>query len=539
MEKTTQLISKITLTFCLLCTLSFAQGSKIAVYVSEQSGYSEDVKNALRVATVNVLVRGGKYEVVERSSVIDEELSRQASGAVDDDQMVAFGRQAGARYVCVSDITSLGSYHVSARYDSQGRMISQSYNVHPHQVSARIIDVETAQLVGLGVIDQDIQSGPAMSAAIIKAVEKMLETISDKRNPNLPKKAVYVQGGGRNNKSANALYTYTLEALFTRSRYNGDFVVVERSEAFTRQIDREHGKQRSGAVADGEISRMGKQYGIAEICIASIELVMGTYNINARLVNVERANVVNASKLRHLNERSESGSLNDLRTIAVQMVEDMIPRKITEAELEEERRIEAEREKMERTAWMAGFAIGGGVSLNMNEIEPNYYKSLGGQFIVNAEFYKQHLKFFRFGVNLDLGGVGIDRDAVRRTQPNVIIDSITTFNVKVNTSVRLYPANFLFLSGGAGWAWYNTWSNEPKPGSSSELDKVDVVSISTPIFPVGGGIVLGPGGNGIVIEVLYNIVPFQGRTAAYMSINAGFKGNIRITEEKKHVRQMI
>jgi len=542
MEKTMQIITKITLAFCLLCALSFAQMPKVAVYVSEQSGYSGDVKNALRVATMNVLVRGGKYEVVERSSVIDEELSRQASGAVDDDQMVAFGRQAGARYVCVSDITSLGSYHVPAQRDSQGKVISQSYNVHPHQVSARIIDVETAQLVGLGVIDQDIQSGPAMSVAITKAVEKMLETISDKMDPNLPKKAVYVQGGGRNNKSANALYTYTLEALFTRSRYNGDFVVVERSEAFTRQIDREHGKQRSGSVADGEISRMGKQYGIAEICIASIELVMGTYNINARLVNVERASVVNASELRHLGERSEAGSLNNLRNTAVQMVEDMIPRKITEAELEEDRQREAESEEIMRTAWMTGIAIGGGVSLKMNEVEPNYYKSLGGQFIINAEFYKQHLKFFRFGVNADLGGVGINRDEVRKTLPNVITDSITTFNAKVNASVKLYPVNFLFLSGGAGWAWYNTWSKEPKPGSSSrnlELDDVDVVKISTPVFPVGGGIVLGPGGNGVVIEVLYNIVPFQGRTAAYISINAGFKGNIRMTEEKKHVRRMI
>jgi len=546
MEKTAQAITKTALALCLLCTLSFAQRPKVSVYVSEQSGYSSDVKNALRVATMNVLVRDGKYEVVERSSVIDEELSKQASGAVDDDQMVAFGRQAGARYVCVSDITDLGSYRVPALYSSEGKMIRQSYSVHPHQVSARLIDVETAQLVGLGVIDQDIQSGPAMSAAIAKAVEKMLETMPSQMDSNLPKKAVYVQGGRRNNHSANALYTYTLEALFTRSKYNGDFVVVERSEAFTKQIDREHGKQRSGSVADNEISRMGKQYGISEICIASIEPVMGTYNINARLVNVERASVINASKLRHLKEGSAEGRLNELRTIAIQMVEDMIPRELSVEEQQEEERRKAEIEETSRTAWMTGVILflGGGAYLNMNDIDPNYFKSSSGQWNpLNVEFYKRNLKFLRFGLNLDLGGVPIDKDAVRRLQPNVLTkDSVMgTIHAKINAFARLYPANFLFLSGGIGWDYYSVWSKGTKSGSN-DLKDVDVVSISTPVFPVGGGICIctsaDKDGGGFVIEGLYNIVPFNGRTAAYISINAGLKLYLRITEEKKYVQEI-
>jgi len=549
MEKTSRVITKTTLALCLLCTFLFAQSPKVAVYVSEQSGYSEEVKNALRVATMNVLVRGGKYEIVERSSVIDEELSKQTSGAVDDDQMVALGRQAGAKYVCVSDITDLGSYQVPARYDSQGRVISQSYTVYPHQVSARIIDVETAQLVGLGVIDYNIQNGQDMSSAITKAVEKMLETISSQTDPSLPKKAVYVQGGGRNNQRANALYTYTLEALFTRSRYNGDFVMVERSDAFTRQIDREQGKQHSGSIADGEISRMGKQYGISEICIASIESVMGTYNINARLVNVERASVVNASQLRHFKEGSiytytMDGRVvqreNVLRNIAIDMVEDMIPRKITAAELEEEKQMEAEREEKIRTGWNTGGSVGGGVSLNMDNMDPNYFKSMGGQFNLSFEFFKRNVDFFRFGLNLDVGGIGVDRDAIRRNRPDLLREDSSeaaTFFAKINTFIRLYPANFLFLSGGAGWGFYDIWSAEPKPGSDKP-ENVTVTSISTPIFPVGGGIFFGNDMQGFVIEGLYNIVPFKGRTAAYYTINVGFKRYIR-PEPTKQARKKI
>ncbi|MDR2583430.1 MAG: hypothetical protein LBC75_08125 [Fibromonadaceae bacterium] len=540
MEKTTLAITKTTLTLCLLCALSFAQIPKVAVYVSEQSGYSNEVKNALKVATMNVLVRGGKYEVVERSSVIDEELSKQNSGDVDDDQMVALGRQAGAKYVCVSDITDLGSYYVPAKYDSQGRMIRQSYSRHPHQVSARIIDVETAQLVGLGVVTEDVNDGPSMSAAITKALEKMMETISVQTNPGLPKKAVYVQGSWRNNQSANALYTYTLEALFTRSRYNGDFVVVERSEAFTRQIDRELGKQHSGSVADSEISRMGKQYGIAEICIASIESVMGTYNINARLVNVEKSSVTNASKLRHLKEGSAEARL-ELRNIAIDMVEDMIPRKITAAELEEEQRIEAKKAEEKRTAPIIGFGVGGGVSLNMNDIDPDYFKSLGGQFNLYLELSRQDIKFFRYGLNLDLGGLSVNRDEVRKNKPGVLTNdsNMTTGVTKINAFVSLYPADFLYLSGGAGWGFFSISSKEPKLGSD-KLKEVDVSKISAPIFPIGGGIVLGSEEIGVafVLEALYNIIPFKGRTAAYMSYN--LRGIVygRQVEEKK-VREKI
>jgi len=529
------------LAFCFFCPMSFAQTPKVAVYVSEQSGYSNDVKSALNAATVNVLARSGKYEVVERSGVIAAELRRQYSGAVDDDQMIALGRQAGAKYVCVSDVTDLGKYHVPAQRDSQGKVIREGYNVHPHQVSARIIDVETAQLVGLGVIDQDIQNGAAMSAAIANAVVKMLETMSDKMPPILTKRAVYVQGGGRRDQSANALYTYTLEALFTRSRYNGDFVVVERSEAFTRQIDREQIKQRSGSVADDEISRLGRQYGIQEILIASIEPVMGTYNISARLVNVERASVVNASKLRHLkNENSRAGNLMHLRNIAVQTVEDMIPRRLTEAEIEEDMRRKAQREKVTRTAWMTGATVlvGGGVSWDMNDIDPHYIKSVGGQWnILNLEFYRQHLKFVRIGMSLNLGGFVANNGEIEKAYPNINHDSTTTFFWGINGFLRLYPVEYLFLSGGAG---FGEWKVSSK---NVEADRIGgIVDISTPIFPVGGGIFIGKGGDGgggVAVEALYNIVPFKGRTAAYMSINAGIKINVRITEDKEHIREMI
>jgi hypothetical protein len=265
---------------------------------------------------------------------------------------------------------------------------------------------------------------------------------------------------------------------------------------------------------------------------------MGTYNINARLVNVERASVINASQLRHLkNEKSKAGNLIHLRNIAVQMVEDMIPRQLTQEEIEKEKRAQAKRAEVTRTAWMAGSVLltGGGVSLNMNDIDPNYFKSWGLQWnLLNLEFYRQHLKFLRFGMSFNMGGFPTNRNEIKSTYPNVNIDSTKSFMWWINGFARLYPIDYLFLSGGAGWGGYKISSQ------SVSSENIDVTKISTPVFPVGGGFFIGGSKDvGVAVEALYNIVPFKGRTAAYMSINAGFKINVRLTEDREYVRPMI
>ena len=79
---------------------------------------------------------------------------------------------------------------------AQGNRISAGYHVHLYQVSARIIDVETAEVVALSVIDANIQSGSDMSAAVSNAVTEMLKTVSsNKANKNMPKIAVSADNG--------------------------------------------------------------------------------------------------------------------------------------------------------------------------------------------------------------------------------------------------------------------------------------------------------------------------------------------------------
>jgi hypothetical protein len=127
----------------------------IAVYVT--GGVNEDVNKALSTFILNALIRSGGYVAIERSDDFIEQLNRelikQRSGAVDDREIRRLGMQAGVQFVCVADITrALGTY----------------------QISARIIDVETARVLGIGVARSDMASMGVMERVSEEIVLKML-----------------------------------------------------------------------------------------------------------------------------------------------------------------------------------------------------------------------------------------------------------------------------------------------------------------------------------------------------------------------------
>ncbi|MDR2582617.1 MAG: leucine-rich repeat domain-containing protein [Fibromonadaceae bacterium] len=181
-----------------------------------------------------------------------------------------------------------------------------------------------------------------------------------------------------------------------------------------------------------------------------------------------------------------------------------------------------------RTAWMFGFGgmLAAGVVFDMKNISPYLNSTQGLWPAMDFEFYKRNLKFFRFGFNFGIGSVGIDEDAVKKDNPNVKLDSTSFASFHVNAFARLYPVDFLYLSGGVGW--YSSGSRYEKTNNNRE------VGVSTAVFPVGGGICLGSFRNdefmGIFIEGLYNIVPSKG---GYISIKIGTKMNFRITKTKE------
>lgn len=104
----------------------------------------------------------------------------------------------------------------------------------------------------------------------------------------VPKVAVYVADGGQGRQAGELLGTLMLEALVN----SGMYVAIERSEEFLKELDNEHLKQRSGAVDESQISRLGKQAGVDVVCVVKVASGIGDYQLSARMIDVETARVI-------------------------------------------------------------------------------------------------------------------------------------------------------------------------------------------------------------------------------------------------------
>jgi hypothetical protein len=111
----------------------FAQNKQnIAIYVA-----STELKDAeKRLISTKILapfVQSGKFTAIERGDAflnsIDRERKKQRDGSVEDSQISQLGKEAGVKFVCIADlIDAFGIY----------------------SLSARLINTETAEIVGIG-----------------------------------------------------------------------------------------------------------------------------------------------------------------------------------------------------------------------------------------------------------------------------------------------------------------------------------------------------------------------------------------------------
>lgn len=115
-----------------------AQQKKVAVYVT---GEDSGVNKVLGDQLVAGFARSGKYIAVERTASflaeLGKEQSYQRTGAISDNQIAALGVQFGVNYVCVADVSEV---------------FGEKY------ISARLIDVETAEIVNTHNVSGELNS---------------------------------------------------------------------------------------------------------------------------------------------------------------------------------------------------------------------------------------------------------------------------------------------------------------------------------------------------------------------------------------------
>lgn len=113
------------------------------------------------------------------------------------------------------------------------------------------------------------------------------------------KVAVYVTGEQTN---ISKILGDQLVAAFAKS---GKYAAVERTTSFLAELSKEQSYQRSGAVNDNDIARLGVQFGVNFVCVADMTDAFGEKYISARLIDVETAEVVNTH-----NVTGEMNSMN-------------------------------------------------------------------------------------------------------------------------------------------------------------------------------------------------------------------------------------
>jgi len=162
-----------------------------------------------------------------------------------------------------------------------------------------------------------------------------------------------------------------------------------------------------------------------------------------------------------------------------------------------------------RTRWRGQYFIGGGVSLMMNSID-TVYKYNGGQFTVGLEWLKNNINFIHYGLNFNYCAIGYDGFKSGKMRDDMI---------NFGAYVKLYPAEIVYLSGGAGVGW-----RYPNKDFTRE-------SVVEPVFSAGAGIIILhvhdknlDGGGGFILDAQYNMIPLKDRLAGYLSINLTMGG---------------
>ena len=244
----------------------FAQKPRIAVYVTGDDPINEIIANRLMAGLIN----SGKYMPVERSTAflaaVNKEHSYERSGEVDDEQIAKLGAQFGIQYICVVSVADVWN--------------------HEKYITSRILDVTSAEVIGSCSSNGSIPDGAALMIALDDLTEKLNMALEYSKNEETKRVAVYVTKTG--NKDVDIILGDQLVAGFARS---GEYIAVERTNAFLKQIQKESGYQKSGAVNDDDLLRLGKKFGVQYVCVAQTIPWGGSYFISSRLVDVETAEV--------------------------------------------------------------------------------------------------------------------------------------------------------------------------------------------------------------------------------------------------------
>ena len=277
------------LAIALFSAVAFAQDlPQIAVYVT--GGDDGGRNRALGKLLLTSLAQSGRYKAVEQAGTFFNEVAehdKSRGGAIDYGQVREIGKRYGASLLCIAEVApSAGAVRVSARIINLESLATVAAGEADTPLETLADATEAARLITAALHTDTPPPTAATDTPTPATAPARPEPEPAPATQDPPNIAVYVTGGVGDDEK-KALGTHMLAALVNSGRYKG----IERSSSFLAEIDKEMIKQRSGAIDDSQISELGKQFGVKFICIADITPVYGGFQVSARVVNVETAEV--------------------------------------------------------------------------------------------------------------------------------------------------------------------------------------------------------------------------------------------------------
>jgi len=110
--------------------------------------------------------------------------------------------------------------------------------------------------------------------------------------PQGPKQSVAIYMAGAEPSALKGAYKVVGSELAKALTASPAYSAIDRTDEVLKMLEKEHVYQRSGAVDEAQIKELGRQLGVSYLCIAEVSEVMGSYLLDARLVDVETAQVL-------------------------------------------------------------------------------------------------------------------------------------------------------------------------------------------------------------------------------------------------------
>jgi TolB-like protein len=93
---------------------------------------------------------------------------------------------------------------------------------------------------------------------------------------------------------------------------DSEYAAVERTADFLSELSKEQSYQRSGAVDDNQIVKVGQQFGVNFVCIADLSNVYGSLFVSARLINVQTGMITaTAERDKEINGMADLTEISD------------------------------------------------------------------------------------------------------------------------------------------------------------------------------------------------------------------------------------